>query len=255
MQRGDLQVWAQDNFSLFFLKVYFFISLQPVTYLLGSQKVSVSLRCLSLWWFYYIIMWLFKIMSTLFGILMALYVISVYVYCIIMKKPQSSYEVQVIHDWSFCRSQTVGLCGWLGVIMVVYIESHVCNCSKMLGSPWRLHHGSMCHVSKWVACYRDPRWGSSQGLKGASETQLIVDLWLWDPAHRNRTVFTRYRLVSSRRIRPKEQNMWWAMSFSCFHGISKKSCSAYRQMATVLEEKIFTASSQCFVTLLGRSVC
>lgn len=76
-------------------------------------------------------MWLFKIMSTLFGILMSLYVICLFT--AIMKKPQSSYEVQVIHDWTFCRSQTVGLCGWLGVIMVVYNESHVRNCSKNAG--------------------------------------------------------------------------------------------------------------------------
>lgn len=112
----------------------FFISLKAVTYLLVSQKVSVSLRCLSLWWFYYIIISVCDYLRLWAHYLASWWLCMWYlsVYCN-YEKPQSSYEVQVIHDWTFCRSQTVGLCGWLGVIMVVYNESHVCNCSKNAG--------------------------------------------------------------------------------------------------------------------------
>lgn len=187
-------------FFLYFLNVYFFISLQAVTYLLGSQKVSVSLRCLSLWWFYYIIISVCDYLR-LWAHYLASWWLCMWYLCMftaIMKKPQSSYEVQVICDWTFCRSQTVGLCGWLGVIMVVYIMKFMyVIAQKMLGSPWRLHHSSMCHFSKWVACYRDLSWGSSQGLNGASETTHCWSVTLRSSSSkRNRVHSVPSRLLS-----------------------------------------------------------
>lgn len=173
-----------------------------------------------------------------------------------MKKPQSSYEVQVIHDWTFCRSQTVGLCGWLGVIMVVYNESHVRNCSKNAGVS--METASWFHVLYFQMSCLLP-WSQVRKFTGTERSFWNITRCWFVTLRSSSSKPNRVHSVQSRLVSQDSSKVTKHVVSRVFRLVSwnlkKKSCSGYRQMATVLEVKIFTASSQCFVTLLGRSVC